>query len=153
MPGDVRQAVGVHANDRVAPRRVGQRPAPIRQHAPRQVDSEDAQSPVPDPDPDAAASIERESAPRGPIGGSSATLLELPDGRFASLSEDDVIVSDDRGVTWTVTGPALPMDPAGLAYSAARDSFYVWKGYCDATQQTNPVIAGSILRWDVARTG
>ncbi len=86
----------------------------------------------------------------GPAGGVAGSLIELPDGRLATLGPRNVIISEDQGETWRAIGPNLPYQPLGLAFAPAREAFYVWRFYCDFTLERNPVVAESIMRLDVA---
>jgi photosystem II stability/assembly factor-like uncharacterized protein len=85
----------------------------------------------------------------GPVGGPVGSLLELPDGRFATIGPSNVIISDDQGRHWRAIGPTLPYEPFGLTYSPHHEAFYIWRFYCDKTVERNPVIAESIMRLEV----
>jgi photosystem II stability/assembly factor-like uncharacterized protein len=76
-------------------------------------------------------------------------LVELPDGSFATLGPGFVVVSEDRGDTWNAIGPRIPYTPNGLAYSSARNAFYVWRFDCDLDGE-NPIRRDAILRLDVS---
>lgn len=79
----------------------------------------------------------------------SYNLIELPDGRLASVGRTHLVVSDDAGATWRALGPALPTDGAfGLTYSAARHSIYIWHWDCG-----DKVVSGSVQRLDVTPLG
>jgi hypothetical protein len=84
----------------------------------------------------------------GPAGGDTGYLLELPDGRLATLGTTNVVVSSDHGAHWQNVGAGLPYKPAGLAYSRFRQTFYIWQSQCDAAAADNPVPAGAIMRLD-----
>jgi photosystem II stability/assembly factor-like uncharacterized protein len=71
------------------------------------------------------------------------SLLELPDGRFAALGEQTIIVSKDHGATWTSIGPTFPWAPYGLAYSKFRKAFFIWHFGCSFSGDS--VAADSIL--------
>jgi hypothetical protein len=81
-------------------------------------------------------------------GGDTGYLLELPDGRLATLGATNIVVSSDHGASWRTVGPGLPYKPAGLAYSPFRQTFYIWQSDCDAAAADNPVPAGAIMRLD-----
>jgi photosystem II stability/assembly factor-like uncharacterized protein len=85
----------------------------------------------------------------GPTGGVAGSLVELPDGRLATLGPSNVVLSDDHGRTWRAIGPNLPYQPSGLMYAPHREAFYVWRFYCDFSIERNPVVAESIMRLDV----
>ena len=63
-------------------------------------------------------------------GVSSVPPIELPDGRIATIGSRTILLSADRGATWTPVGPALGFDPAVLAYSTIRRAFYVSRWDC-----------------------
>ncbi len=75
----------------------------------------------------------------GPV---RTNVIELPDGRLAGTGGRRLFVSEDKGLTWSSTGPALPIVPAGLVYQASRRSFFVW-------QTHEPKIPDAIFRWTV----
>jgi len=88
-----------------------------------------------------------ESDHSGPVLG----LLALPGNRLAAVGVQNVVVSSDRGATWTAVGPPLPFSTTGLAYSASRKSFYIWRGNCAALGfgANNPVLSKAIMRLQV----
>jgi hypothetical protein len=51
-----------------------------------------------------------------------------------------VIISGDRGATWRAVGPALPIQPSGLAYSTFRKAFFAWHFTCDSVVPANAVL-------------
>jgi hypothetical protein len=55
---------------------------------------------------------------------------ELPDGRILAVKGDHVAVSADQGSTWTPIGETLPWKPAGVVYSVAKKTLFVWKWDC-----------------------
>ena len=71
-------------------------------------------------------------------------LIELPDGRLASTRTDDLILSSDRGGTWTRLAP-LPYETTGLAYMPERKQFYIWKFDCSFTTD-NDIPADAIMK-------
>jgi hypothetical protein len=82
------------------------------------------------------------SAAAGVLAPTSTHIVELPDGRLAAAGRS-VMTSADKGATWRTVGPALPIQPIGLAYSPFRKAFYTWYATCDA-----PVPANAIWRLD-----
>jgi len=71
-----------------------------------------------------------------------APPIQLPDGRLAMLGQSTVLLSDDRGDTWTPASallPEMPGLPTGLAYSTRHRAFYVWTFVC------NDVVGGDEL--------
>lgn len=84
----------------------------------------------------------------GPAGGSSGNLIEMSDGRLATLGTTNVVISSDHGAHWKNVGATLPFQAAGLAYSPFHQTFYVWRSECDGSTTSTPVPAGSIMRLD-----
>jgi photosystem II stability/assembly factor-like uncharacterized protein len=84
----------------------------------------------------------------GPAGGNSGNLLELPDGRLATLGTTNIVVSADHGAQWRTVGASLPFRPAGVAYSPFHQTFFIWRSDCDNSTAASPVAAGSIMRLD-----
>ena len=60
--------------------------------------------------------------------------LELPDGRFATLGRESVLISSDDFETWEPGSPRYPSDlpgpPIGLLYSEPQNAFYIWGHHC-----------------------
>jgi photosystem II stability/assembly factor-like uncharacterized protein len=71
-------------------------------------------------------------------------FVVLPDGRFAAISDHNIILSTDRGASWRIVDAALPYDPTGLAYSPFRNRFYIWRFDCEPG--SNPVLPDSIMQ-------
>jgi photosystem II stability/assembly factor-like uncharacterized protein len=69
-------------------------------------------------------------APFHPFG---ASILDVGDGRLAALGTSRILISAPGGAAWVEIGPPYPFEPNGLAYSPARNAFYVWKFDCNAT--------------------
>jgi hypothetical protein len=95
---------------------------------------------------DAGATFEPVGSLRG---GGQSSLIELPDGRLATLGPDRVIVTSDRGATWREVGPELPYAPWGLAYAPEASAFFIWVFTCSFDDGGNPVLENSIMRLDV----
>ncbi len=75
----------------------------------------------------------------------SYNLVELADGRIATMGKTQLLVSATDGRTWRPLGPPIPTDGAfGLTYSAARNAVYAWKWDCG-----DVVPAGSVQRLDL----
>jgi photosystem II stability/assembly factor-like uncharacterized protein len=61
---------------------------------------------------------------------------ELPDGRIAILGRDHILISADKGETWTPIGEPLPYPGGGYdgargpTYSARTKTFYIWRWDC-----------------------
>jgi hypothetical protein len=90
----------------------------------------------------------QETDASGPVGGPSGALVELPDGRVATLGTVQVLISGDHGATWESIGPALPYTPAGMTYSPSQKAFYIWQFDCDPPSGAIPVQPRSIMRLD-----
>jgi len=79
------------------------------------------------------------------------TLVELPDGRIASLSKRYVMISDDLGKTWLPASSQMPYDdsnPAvGLVYSVQQRAFFIWHSSCGFDGPV-PVPDDAIMRYD-----
>jgi photosystem II stability/assembly factor-like uncharacterized protein len=58
--------------------------------------------------------------------------FELPDGRIVSAANMDIVVSPDKGATWTKI-TTMPFAANGLIYSPFRRAFYASYFSCDAT--------------------
>ena len=95
---------------------------------------------------DGGASFEPVGSLRG---GGQSSLIELPDGRLATLGPDRVVVTDDGGASWSEVGPELPYVPWGLAYAPDASAFYIWVFTCTFDDGGNPVLENSIMRLDV----
>lgn len=76
---------------------------------------------------------ELETPPAGLINGSPP--VELPDHRLATLANNIIAVSDDRGETWEQVTPPLPEGlpnvPKGFLYSKYNRAFYIWSHSCE----------------------
>jgi photosystem II stability/assembly factor-like uncharacterized protein len=88
----------------------------------------------------------QETDSSGPVGGPSGALVELPDGRVATLGTVQVLISGDHGATWESIGPALPYAPSGMTYSPSKKAFYIW--HFDCEPGSIPVQPRSIMRLD-----
>jgi hypothetical protein len=79
----------------------------------------------------------------GPNALLSVAPIELPDGRIATASMQNIVVSSDQGAHWQIVSPALPYAPAGLTYSIQQKAFVIYHWTCD-----NPVPSDAIMRFD-----
>jgi photosystem II stability/assembly factor-like uncharacterized protein len=70
--------------------------------------------------------------------------LELPDGRIVSTQGSNVVVTADKGATWTPIGTPIPFTPVGLSYSPFRAAFYAYYFTCSGS---NAVPADGIVRY------
>jgi photosystem II stability/assembly factor-like uncharacterized protein len=76
----------------------------------------------------------------------SVTPVELPDGRIASLTENDVVVSSDHGVKWTRVSPkTLYNRPTGFTYSTKSKAFLVTYFTCGSMRSA---LGDEISRFD-----
>ena len=77
-------------------------------------------------------------------------IVETSTGAWLALDIDDMVISVDRGVSWSRIGPPLPVArPAGFTYSEIRGAVYLWSNYCDFVAGANPVAEESIYRLDL----
>jgi len=66
--------------------------------------------------------------------GRTSGPIQLPDGRFATLGRDSVLISSDEFQTWEPGSPRygdLPGSPIGLLYSEPQNAFYIWGHQCN----------------------
>lgn len=64
-------------------------------------------------------------------------LQELPDGRWAALGFEYVVVSDDQGATWLPASGRYPFEPpfgTVLAYSGHQKAFFMSHFDCDSDE-------------------
>ncbi|HXI60162.1 MAG TPA: sialidase family protein, partial [Polyangia bacterium] len=77
----------------------------------------------------------------------SATLktghpIELPDGRIVAPGPKTLMISADKGGTFTPLGAALPFMPNSVTYSPFRSAFFIEQFDCN-----NAVVAHAISRY------
>ncbi|NNE11589.1 MAG: hypothetical protein HKN41_05005 [Ilumatobacter sp.] len=72
-------------------------------------------------------------------------IEDMGDGRLASATADQVMISEDDGQTWTWVGPAIPFAPASFAYVAGQRTFYVSQWDCELRVRPDAVAALSLL--------
>ena len=101
---------------------------------------------------DGGDTFERAESPTTETGRGRPTLLRLPDGSLAAVGERSIVVSADLGATWREIGPPLPYEPLGVAYSAARSTFYVWTASCNVGG-ANPVTERGIMQYEIGSDG
>jgi hypothetical protein len=66
-------------------------------------------------------------------------MIELPDNRLVAVAGKGLKVSSDRGATWTPVLAPTPIQPAGVIYAPARQSFFIWQWDCGNAVLTNAV--------------
>jgi photosystem II stability/assembly factor-like uncharacterized protein len=66
-------------------------------------------------------------------------VVELPDRRLAAVGGKGLKVSADQGATWTSVGEPTPVQPAGVIYAPARQSFFIWNWDCKDRVLTNAI--------------
>jgi len=88
------------------------------------------------------------SSGSGP-GAASPTVIEIADGILAATALNGIGVTSDLGESWERVGEELPGQPYGIAFSAERQTFYVWKFTCNFDDGGNPVQPSSILQLPV----
>ncbi len=73
--------------------------------------------------------------------------IELPDGRIVSVNQQNLVISADKGGSWTTISQPLPYVPRGIAYSPFRRAFYASYFTCSGA---NAVPDDAIVRagWD-----
>jgi hypothetical protein len=78
------------------------------------------------------------------------TPAELPDGRIASATSSAIMVSADKGATWTQAGKNFPSgyNPNSFTYSPFRNAFYIARFSCTFTNDA--VQADAIMRMGYA---
>jgi photosystem II stability/assembly factor-like uncharacterized protein len=78
--------------------------------------------------------------------------IELPDGRLAIMGATYVLISADRGETWTPATAALPTTAEenvnGVVYSAQRKAFYIWHNNCTSFSVPVDVPKDAVMRFD-----
>ncbi|HEY4104155.1 MAG TPA: sialidase family protein [Polyangiaceae bacterium] len=78
-------------------------------------------------------------------------LLELPDGRLATLGAQYLVISADRGATWAPVSSALPYPDSnrasGVVYSTQQKAFFIWHSTCGFNGPV-PVPDDAIMRYD-----
>ena len=67
----------------------------------------------------------------GVLASTETGLVVLPSGRLVAAGGRALMISKDRGTTWQSLGQPLPFAPAGVVYSPARKSFYIWHYLCN----------------------
>jgi photosystem II stability/assembly factor-like uncharacterized protein len=60
----------------------------------------------------------------------TAHPVELPDGRILAVRGDHVAVSADQGESFAPIGETLPFKAAGVIYSVAQRTLFVWQWDC-----------------------
>ena len=81
------------------------------------------------------------------MGPNAPYLVELADGRLVGVGSSTLVISANRGSTWQVFGPALPLAGNGVVYSPSRKAFYVLaRGVRHKT--TDPLRPDTVLRLD-----
>jgi photosystem II stability/assembly factor-like uncharacterized protein len=66
--------------------------------------------------------------------------VELPGGQLVAVGQSTLLMSSDAGATWAPLGGPLPYPPDGLAYSAQREAFFIWRGDCRQLVPANAVM-------------
>ncbi len=68
--------------------------------------------------------------------------IELPDGRIVSAGPKTLMISSDKGVTFTSVGTDMPFIPNSITYSPYRNAFFIEQFDCG-----NAVVANAISRF------
>jgi photosystem II stability/assembly factor-like uncharacterized protein len=74
--------------------------------------------------------------------------IELPDKRIASMTSQNIVVSDDQGKTWKLSSANMPYVPSGFTYSEYQRAFFIWYFKCSATGAPMPGPTDGIMRFD-----
>jgi len=74
--------------------------------------------------------------------------VELPDGRIASVTGQNIVVSADQGKTWKRASGKLPYTPNGFTYSPYQRAFFIWYFTCSSTGKPMPGPTDGIMRFD-----
>jgi hypothetical protein len=76
-----------------------------------------------------------------------AIPAELPDGRIVIVGKDHLLISSDKGSSWTPIGEPLPYSGGGydgargVAYSARTKTFFIWRWDCNASVPSDAVMS------------
>jgi photosystem II stability/assembly factor-like uncharacterized protein len=81
----------------------------------------------------------------------AANIVELPNGRLATVGNQVILTSADKGATWQRLGVPTPFPPEGLVYSASNNVLYIWYSDCDHEQPVDPIKADNIMRLDLSK--
>jgi photosystem II stability/assembly factor-like uncharacterized protein len=68
--------------------------------------------------------------------------IELPDGRIVAVGAKTLLMSADKGASFTPVGDPLPFAPGSLSYSPFRNAFYIEQADCG-----NAVLPNAISRF------
>jgi photosystem II stability/assembly factor-like uncharacterized protein len=74
------------------------------------------------------------------------TPVELPDGRIAAVTDNHIVLSDDKAVTWKNVSPATPWIPNGFIYSTFQKAFFIFFFRCGSVSQGS--LGNEIYRFD-----
>jgi hypothetical protein len=76
----------------------------------------------------------------------SLTPVELPDGRIAAATSDEIVVSADQGATWKRATAKAPYAPSGFIYSTFQKAFFIYFTTCSGTPMVAP--PNAVMRFD-----
>jgi hypothetical protein len=68
-------------------------------------------------------------------------LVILADGRIAAQGGNGIMVSADKGITWTQSGANFTTAEEGISYSPSRNAFFAWAWDCG-----NAVLPNAIMK-------
>ena len=74
-------------------------------------------------------------------GPAKTNAIEIPGGRIVAIADQQLFVSRDDGTSWQKLGEPLPIKAAGVAYSAKRHAFYIWRS-------SDKKATDAVFRWD-----
>jgi photosystem II stability/assembly factor-like uncharacterized protein len=66
--------------------------------------------------------------------------IEPNSGTLVAVGQSTLLRSSDGGATWEPLGGPLPYSPDGMAYSAKRQSIFIWRGECKEHVAANAVM-------------
>jgi photosystem II stability/assembly factor-like uncharacterized protein len=66
-------------------------------------------------------------------------IIELPDGKLATVAGKGIKVSSDHGASWSSVLEPTPVQPAGVIYAPLRHAFFIWNWDCGNKVLTNAV--------------
>jgi photosystem II stability/assembly factor-like uncharacterized protein len=74
----------------------------------------------------------------------SSPPVELPDGRILQVKGEQLVASEDQGDSWNAVGEALPFAAAGVTFSAATKTLYVWQWDCGEVVLPNAIASAGL---------
>lgn len=72
-------------------------------------------------------------------------IVDMGDGRLASATSYQVMISENDGVDWAGVGPGVPFRPWGLAYAAGQRTFYISQWDCETVVLDDAVASLTLI--------